>query len=99
MIYFSVSTNGDKGIDQYHIQEFYDFDQLFNNEWEIIRNLVKRSKYFSDYCKAIRFEDDYALDFFSLMPFLEVISISENLIFSYYLLPFIFWQCAIRCLN
>lgn len=141
LICFSISTDGDNGIDQYHIQVFYDFDQLFNNENEVvaipksghpildlyhvlktqrarffrnnlalsslspifysekIKNLVKRGKCFSDNSEAIRFEDDYALDFFSPLSFLEVISIGEILIFSYYLLPFIFWQCAIRCLN
>lgn len=71
--------------------------QVFDNL--IIRQLVRRGKCFAGTNDVIRFDDDYALDFFAPMSFLDVISHDEIRVFSYYLLPFILWQCSIRCQN
>ena len=65
----------------------------------VIKNLVRRGKCFAGTNDIIRFDDDYALDFFAPMSFLDVISHNEIIKFSYYLLPFILWQSSIRCNN
>ena len=62
----------------------------------IIQNLVQRKACFSDMNDSIRFMDEYGIDFFSPLSFLDVISNKEIIPFSYYLLPFILWQCSMR---
>lgn len=65
----------------------------------LIQSLTSRGRCFTEMNDTIRYKDEYGIDFFSPASFLDVIQHEEIIIFSYYLLPFILWQCAIRYKN
>ena len=137
----AISTDGDNGVDHYHEDVFDSYDQITNENNEVIaeprighpivdlmhvlkaqhakffrqnlalgpnspifdigliQSLTSRGRCFTEMNDTIRYKDEYGIDFFSPASFLDVIQHDEIIIFSYYLLPFILWQCAIRYKN
>lgn len=66
---------------------------------ELVQSLVNRGKCFTEINETIRFKDEYAFDFFSPLSFLDVVQKDQIIIFGYFLLPFVIWECAIRYRN